>query len=573
MTVAEQLISSHLDLWTAAIRRKSTAGRGSSSKVDLYGIKKLRELILGLAVRGLLVPQNQNDEPASELLKKIAIAKETLLKEGTVRNEKPLPSIRDDEKPFDIPDGWKWSRLQDVSEYIQRGKGPIYAESGRVRVVSQKCIQRQGFDISASRFIDDASLSGYKEERFLRSQDLLWNSTGTGTVGRANVLEQIPEKTLVADSHITVVRTLDVSAKYFCLYICSPDVQRRIEPTHETPLVSGSTQQVELNTSAVVLLPVPVPPLNEQHRIIAKVGELMALCDQLEQRTGASLSVHQTLVETLLSALTCAADHTQFAGGWRRVAEHFDTLFSTEESIDQLKQTILQLAVMGKLVPQDPNDEPASALLRKVSAEKVKLAKEGTSRKDIALHAISDEELPFKPPQNWGVARLGNLIKISSGDGLTSAQMAPNGDIPVYGGNGVNGYHDHANVDRPTLVIGRVGYYCGSIHITPSRAWVTDNAFITLFHEKMFIIEYLALLLKRTNLKENENATAQPVISGRKVYPIPVCFPPVKEQLRIVAKVDELTALCNQLKSRLGNAQTIQLHLADAMAEQALAGA
>src|SRR5690606_36038655 len=122
------------------------------------------------------------------------------------------------------------------------------------------------------------------------------------------------------------------------------------------------------------------------------------------------------------------------------------------------------------------------------------------------------------------------------------------GTIPVFGGNGINGYHDKANISERTLVIGRVGFYCGSIHITPDLAWVTDNAFITKFDTRLFSIEYLARLLSVTNLKENENATAQPVISGRKVYPIQICIPPLAEQQRIVAKVDELFALCDQLK-------------------------
>jgi len=313
-----------------------------------------------------------------------------------------------------------------------------------------------------------------------------------------------------------------------------------------------------------------LPPLSEQHRIVTKVGELMALCDQLEQQTDASLGAHQALVETLLNAMTSAASHEQFASAWQRIAAHFDTLFTTEPSIDQLKQTILQLAVLGKFVPQDPNDESASELLSRIAAEKANLVKEGKIKKEKPLPPISDEEKPIELPKGWAIARLGEVIKISSGDGLTSAQMAPDGDIPVYGGNGVNGYHDQANIDRPTLVIGRVGFYCGSIHITPTKAWVTDNAFVTSFPEELFTIQYLALLLKGTNLKENENATAQPVISGKKVYPIPVCFPPVKEQHRIVAKVDELMTLCDNLKVRLNGAQIIQLHLADALAEQAL---
>jgi len=189
-------------------------------------------------------------------------------------------------------------------------------------------------------------------------------------------------------------------------------------------------------------------------------------------------------------------------------------------------------------------------------------------RQEKFFPIIRNDELYYLP-KGWELVRLGQIISISSGDGLTSSEMISSGKVPVYGGNGVTGYHDEANVTKPTLVIGRVGYYCGSIHITPASAWVTDNAFVTSFSEDNICLDFLAWLLKGTNLKENENATAQPVISGRKVYPIVVGLPPMNEQHRIVAKVDELMALCDTLKARLKTAQAIQINLADAIVELA----
>ncbi len=139
---------------------------------------------------------------------------------------------------------------------------------------------------------------------------------------------------------------------------------------------------------------VPIPPLPEQHRIVAKVDELMTLCDRLEKQQTDSNATHQSLITTLLNALTASADHTDFAASWQRIAEHFDTLFTTEQSIDQLKQTILQLAVMGKLVPQDPDDEPASVLLEKIAAEKARLVKEKKIKRQKKLPEIF-EGYPF----------------------------------------------------------------------------------------------------------------------------------------------------------------------------------
>lgn len=148
------------------------------------------------------------------------------------------------------------------------------------------------------------------------------------------------------------------------------------------------------------------------------------------------------------------------------------------------------------------------------------------------------EQTPFEIPENWSWCRLGDLISITSGENLTSKQML-NGEIPVYGGNGVTGYHSKANVFEETIVIGRVGYYCGSIHLTPSQAWVTDNAFITQY-SKLLNRDFLIILLTALNLGKCYNATAQPVVSGKRIYPLLIALPPIKEQQRIVAQIEKL---------------------------------
>jgi len=233
-----------------------------------------------------------------------------------------------------------------------------------------------------------------------------------------------------------------------------------------------------------------------------------------------------------------------------KLSEGFNLLATAPDGIKRLRELILSLAVQGKLVPQDPSDQPASELLKQIRAEKDRLISKGKIRKDKPLPEIGDNEKPFELPEGWAWGRLNDIIHINSGDGLTSTQMAASGQVPVYGGNGVTGFHNVGNVSEPTLVIGRVGYYCGSIHITPEIAWVTDNAFITQFPPKHIYMRFLYWLLKGTDLKENESATAQPVISGRKLYPIVIALPPFAEQTRIVAKLEELMALCDALETR-----------------------
>lgn len=212
----------------------------------------------------------------------------------------------------------------------------------------------------------------------------------------------------------------------------------------------------------------------------------------------------------------------------------------------QLKTSILQRAIERKLVEQRPEEGTAKELLKTIKAEKAKLIKEKKIKKSAPLPPISQEEIPFHVPESWEWVRLGNLIQITSGDGLTSKQMIDEG-IPVYGGNGITGYHNDANVFQEKIVIGRVGFYCGSVHITENIAWVTDNAFITTYPEKYIDRAYLVYILRHMNLGKSNNATAQPVVSGKKIYPLLFPLLPLAEQKRIVDKIEELLPLCEQL--------------------------
>lgn len=557
----ENLITDHLDLWTAAVRSKSSAGRGSNSKLELTGIKKLRELILELAVRGKLVPQDPSDEPASVLLERIAVEKARLVKEEGLRTSaNEVVDIADEY--IECPSHWKWVRLGNIAKFIDyRGKTPNKIDAG-VRLITAKNIRYGYIDLIPEEFISEADYEQWMTRGFPRVGDTLF--TTEAPLGNAAVID-INERFALAQRAICFQWHYSTVSRFMLIQILASPFQNQLLDNSSGMTATG------VKASRLKEIPVVIPPAEEQQRIVAKVDELMALCDQLEQRSESQLAAHQTLVETLLATLTDSSDADELAQNWARLSTHFDTLFTTEASIDALKQTILQLAVMGKLVPQDPSDEPASALLERIAAEKAQLVKEKKIKKDKPLPAISEDEKLCNLPEGWVQCRLNDIIKISSGDGLTSKQMASDGSIPVFGGNGITGYHDQFNVSQPTIVIGRVGFYCGSVHITPSKAWVTDNAFITSFSHVNVHLDLLAWLLKATNLNEHDNATAQPVISGRKLYPIVVCLPPLAEQHRIVAKIDELMTICDQLKVRLQISQQTQLALAESLVEGALA--
>lgn len=188
--------------------------------------------------------------------------------------------VTEEEQPYEIPNNWEWLRLEMVSDYIQRGKSPKYVENSNAIVVSQKCVQWSGFDISVARNIDEATLEKYTEERFLKKLDLLWNSTGTGTIGRVAIIEDELKNPTVADSHVTVVRANQklVFPKYLYYWLSSPFIQNKLENSY-----SGSTNQIELNLSAVKKEVIILPPLEEQKRITDKIEILFAKVDKAQK--------------------------------------------------------------------------------------------------------------------------------------------------------------------------------------------------------------------------------------------------------------------------------------------------
>ncbi|GCO17893.1 restriction-modification system protein HsdS [Escherichia coli] len=337
----------------------------------------------------------------------------------------------------------------------------------------------------------------------------------------------------------------------------------------------------------------PVPPSLEQVRIANKIKELMSLCDQLEQQSLTSLDAHQQLVETLLGTLTDSQNAEELAENWTRISEHFDTLFTTEASVDALKQTILQLAVMGKLVPQDPNDEPASELLKRIAQEKAQLVKDGKIKKQKPLPPISDEEKPFELPDGWEWCRIVDLAIVGTG-------ATPSRDEPNYWKNGVINWvtsgetclpfiqntteHitqkavDETNVSiypPGTLIIAMYGQGKTRGQITELlisagtnqacaaiRLIETDNEhrkFIKLFFEKSY-----------DDLRSLAAGGAQPNLNVAKISQTVIPLPPKREQNRIVSIVGELLIYCDKLRKNIQTAQQTQLHLADALTDAAI---
>jgi type I restriction enzyme, S subunit len=227
--------------------------------------------------------QSTTEEPASKLLERIRDEKKRLVKEGKIKKQISLPPISDEEIPFEIPESWEWVRLDSICEYIQRGKSPKYSLNKKYPVISQKCNQWNGFSIEKAKFIEPTSISSYGPERILQNDDLMWNSTGLGTLGRIAMYKAVlnPYELAVADSHVTVIRSLCkyVFSDYLYYYFSNPSVQNIIEV-----IADGTTKQKELSTATIKAYLVPLPPLSEQRRIVQKIESIMPLLNEYHDK-------------------------------------------------------------------------------------------------------------------------------------------------------------------------------------------------------------------------------------------------------------------------------------------------
>ncbi|HCN2489371.1 TPA: restriction endonuclease subunit S [Escherichia coli] len=586
----EKLIVDHMETWTSALQTRSTAGRGSSGKIDLYGIKKLRELILELAVRGKLVPQDPNDEPASELLKRIAAEKAELVKQGKIKKQKPLPEISEEEKPFELPEGWEWTtltRIAEINPKIDVSDDEQEISFIPMPLISTKFDGSHEFEIKKWKDVK----KGYTH--FANGDIAIAKITPCFENSKAAIFSGLKNGIGVGTTELHVARPFSdiINRKYLLLNFKSPNILKSGESQ-----MTGSAGQKRVPRLFFENNPIPFPPLQEQERIIIRFTQLMSLCDQLEQQSLTSLDAHQQLVETLLGTLTDSQNAEELAENWARISEHFDTLFTTEASVDALKQTILQLAVMGKLVPQDPNDEPASELLKRIAQEKAQLVKEGKIKKQKPLPPISDEEKPFELPEGWEWCLFEDIIDIQSG--ITKGRNLSNRTLVkvpyLRVANVQRGYLDLTEIKQIEIPIEEKEKYQvvkGDLLITEGGGWDTvgrttvwchdwyianqnhvfkgrnigqdvDPYWLETYMNSPFSRQYFANASKQTTNLASINKT--------QLRGCPVAIPPSSEAKKIMSKLHIFYKLCEELKNHIQSAQQTQLHLADALTDAAV---
>jgi type I restriction enzyme S subunit len=318
--------------------------------------QELKNSILQLAIQGKLVEQRPEEGTGEELYRQI-----------------PNPEIGD-ETPFDIPETWRWSRLDNLaSKEIRRGKSPKYDDTGSAYAFAQKCNSKyDGIQLGLALKISDASLSRYTEDDELKDGDIVINSTGTGTLGRIGLFKDrfnVLKAKYYPDSHVTIVRAKEnvvIKYLYYCLNYYRPFLESMGE---------GSTNQKELKPATVKNLLIPLPPIVEQHRIVAKIEELLPLIDR-------------------------------YGAAWNRL-EDFNKRFPTD-----MQKSLLQMAIQGKLVEQRPEEGTGEELYQQIQAEKQALIKAGKIKKDKPLPEITEDEIPFDIPEGWKWVRLPDIAFI-----------------------------------------------------------------------------------------------------------------------------------------------------------------
>ncbi len=526
------------------------------------GVQKLRELILQLAVQGKLVPQNPDDEPAAVLLEKIKEEKERLVKEGKIKKSKKLPSVDVGEMAFDLPEGWEWVRFENIILSITGGGTPSKNNpqfwNGTIPWASVKDLKEKKYLEKTIDYITEEAIKKSSTNLIPKNRIIVCTRMGLGKIA-INKIDLAINQDLKA---LQLPKEIDINYFYNC-YLTLDIVGTGVT-------VSGIRQSELLN------LAIPLPPLNEQHRIVAKVDALMKLCDELETRSQNKRDRILKLGEVATTKLLTPTTKKSFNQHWKTISDNFDLLYSTPENVKQLRQAILQLAVMGKLVPQNPDDEPASVLLEKIKEEKERLVKEGKIKKSKELELIDVEELEYNIPKQWNWLRLADICELIT-DGthqtpkytlegrifLSAQNVKPFQFMPekhrFVSEEDYQGYIKNRKPEFEDILLTRVGAGIGEAAVIDQSLDFAIYVSIALIRPFKNFIDpyYLTIWLNSPSgtHKSSINTYGKGVSQGNLnlglIRKFVVSVPPLNEQHRIVTKVNQMMSLCDELEAKL----------------------
>ena len=539
-------------------------------------IPRLRRFILDLAVRGKLVPQDADDEPASELLKRIVREKARLVEAGEIRKSKATePTMVD--AGFELPLTWMWAALGTVFLYDAGAKRePRTLDPGRWLLELEDVEKDTGRLIERVRVADRASQSTKSE---FAEGDILYGK-----------LRPYLNKVLVADEPGYSTTEIVAIRPYIplCSAYCTLALRRPDFVDYVTRLGQG-TKMPRLRTEDAIVAPFPLPPLAEQHRIVEKVDELMALCDRAEAARADREEVRDRLASASLARLTTPNSET-FPDDARFALEALPALTTRPDQIKALRQTILNLAVRGKLVPQDAKDEPASELLKRfVEAKALRKKETGDARIRLSLDPAPDE-LKMLLPHGWTVQSFENLFLFIDYRGNTPPKTE-NG-IPLITAKNIRMGHlnreprEYISEDTFKTWMTRGFPEIGDLFFTTEAplANVCLNHIEEPFAlaqrticfqpyakiDTKFLMFALISDVMQSLIDKHATGMTAKGIKAAKIKPLPIPVPPLAEQHRIVAKVDALMALCDRLEASLATASATRRRLLDALLAEAL---
>lgn len=491
-------------------------------------IARLRRFILDLAVRGKLVLQAANDEPDSELLKRIA--EERLDQAG-------------------LPPGWRRAKIGSILDF-QYGKG-----------------------LKASERLDEGSVPVFGSNGIVGFTDEPLTDRPAIIVGRkgsAGALNLCNGPSWTTDVAYFVEAPSFLDLRFMLNALAALDLDKL-----------GKGVKPGLSRSEAYDQIIPLPPLAEQRRIVAKVDELMALLDRLEAARTTREATRDRLTAASLARLTAPdADPAEFPNHARFALDTFPALTARVDQIKALRQTILNLAVRGKLVDQDPTDEPASELHKRIASDKKERAVSARDRRAGLIKPLDGPDAPFDLPATWQWVAFGDVTISRDGERVPVSKAERENRAKIYDYYGASGVIDKIDgylFDKPLLLIGEDGANLINrstpiAFIARGKYWVNNHAHVLDGLNEQFL-RYLELFINATDLKPFVTGTAQPKMNQAKMNGIPVALPPLAEQHRIVAKVDALMSLCDRLEAALTTADTTRARLLEALLHEALAPA
>ncbi|MDE0072394.1 MAG: restriction endonuclease subunit S [Gammaproteobacteria bacterium] len=547
-------------------------------------IDRMRRFVLDLAVRGKLVEQDPADEPASKLLKRIAAEKARRTNAARTRRKKAVhPQMAP--APFDLPRTWCWASLGAVFHYDAGTKCDPKALDTSAWLLELRDIEK-GTGRLLNRVRTSERESKSTKSRFLPG-DVLYGK-----------LRPYLNKVIVADetgystTEIVAIRPyLQLSSEYCALALRRPDFVDYV-----TRLGQG-TKMPRLRTKDAVVAPFPLPPLAEQRRIVAKVDELFALCDRLDEAHAAREDTRDRLTNASLARLTApATDAAAFRGHARFAVHALPALTARADQVKHLRQTILRLAVGGKLVKQDSADEPASELLKQIAAKKARLLKARKIRKRILTGSLSPPAAAVGLPSGWIAARLSDVVvglqtgpfgsslhksdyKMGGTPVVNPASIRNGKIVPVEKmAVGTDTLERLANfkLRAGDIVMGRRGEMGRCAVVAEDEdGWLCGTGSLILRLSDSVCADYLAMLIGSPDVREylqgSSVGTTMRNLNQSILLAMSIGLPPLAEQRRIVAKVDALMALCDQLEAEVRGADGIRSSLLDSLLHESLA--